>query len=271
MCIKTKSYNQSVPSETKREDVESAFKWATGLIDGDGYISIEWTDLKKTKWVPLLKVTLHLNNARAIYKLKKIFKCGKIRKKGSLITFKVKSQSHWRDRLLPLWEKFPLRSSKYYDVLCVKKALALNQQKQITKQALIHLKLQLKKNQEPSPVWFTALDLDWLAGFVEAQGCFYILKNGQHGFAIGQVYNTYIIEAIHAYFNVPTPLKRRPNYIMLDTKNIITLKLIAAAMNKRLRGIKSFQFTLWQRTLFKQNSFKSLKARQILCRLRNRT
>jgi hypothetical protein len=299
MCIKTKFYNQKVPSETKRKDVESAFKWATGLIDGDGHVGIEWTDAKKTKWAPLLKVSLHLSNARATYRLKKIFQCGKIGKSGSLITFRVRSQSHWRESLLPLWKKFPLRSSKYFDVLCVKYGLALNQLNQITKEnkhmALINLKRQLKKNPcsysygalgisfspcssflslgRPSPVWYlkSALDLDWLAGFIEAEGCFYILKNGQHGFAIGQAYNTYIIEAIHAYFNVAAALKRRPNYTMLDTKNTMTLQLIAASINKRLLGMKSFEFTLWKRTLFKKNTFKSLKARQIISRVRKRT
>ena len=114
------------------------------------------------------------------------------------------------------------------------------------------------------------LDLDWLAGFIGAEGSFYILNNGQHGFAIGQAYDQHIIIRIHRLFNIQSALKNSNHYIMLDTKNTEALYLIANAINGRLLGIKSFEFSLWLRTLRKKNKAKTLKARSIIASIRKR-
>lgn len=287
-----KNVYSNVPSETQREGISAAQKWACGLIDGDGHIGMEWSDRAKTKWVPLLKVSLHIYNARAIYKLKVALGCGNITFDQTMITLRVRKRAHWRDKLLPLWNKFPLRSSKHYDAMCVARALAFDPAKLLKKdeQAMINkLKLVLKQNRTstiPSPIWglcqpyssfsisdkqqlSIALDLDWLAGFIEAEGSFYILQNGQHGFALGQAYNTHIVAAIREFYNIKAALKCKPNYVMLDTKNHDTLQCIAKTMNKRLLGMKSFVFTLWWRTLKKKDKYKSLKARRIIRKIRS--
>jgi hypothetical protein len=54
-ALKIHSKSPSNPSETQREDISSAQRWAVGLIDGDGHMSISWSNSNKTKWVPLLK------------------------------------------------------------------------------------------------------------------------------------------------------------------------------------------------------------------------
>lgn len=104
----------------------------------------------------------------------------------------------------------------------------------------------------------------WLAGFIEAENSFYILNTGQHGFAIGQAYDVYVIAAIHRLFNVQAKLKIRSNYVMLDTKNKQCLLRIAKSINKKVYGLKSFTFSVWLRCLRKNVKKKSLKARQIL-------
>jgi LAGLIDADG endonuclease len=138
---------QKVSSETKREDITSAQKWATGLIDGHGHIGIEWSNSTRTKWVPLLKVSLHGYNARALSKLKKALKCGRITTSQSMITLRVTRIDHWQDQLLPLWTRFPLRGCKHHDVGCVRRALALRQNPDLSKddklKAVTALKCQL--------------------------------------------------------------------------------------------------------------------------------
>lgn len=278
------------PSETQREDITAAQKWACGLIDGDGHIGLEWCNKAKTKWVPLLKVSLSTYNARAIYKLKTILKCGKVTTSQNMITLRVRSRAHWQNILLPLWSHFSLRSSKYYDVLCVRQALNIWTDQRLSKtekqNAILRLKDQLKQNQKttvPCPVWRSRagfdvydqqrlkiiLDHDWLAGFIEAEGCFYILSNGAHGFALGQAYNRHIIFAIHKYYSIRAKLKLRSDYIMLDTKNRGTLEYIAKTMQGRFLGMKSVEFALWLRTLRKQISLKSLDARRIIRQMKS--
>jgi LAGLIDADG endonuclease len=331
-----------VPSETQREDITSAQKWTTGLIDGDGHIGIQWGNKEKTKWSPLLKVSLHVYNARAIYKLKQILKCGKISRHQNMISLRVTREDHWKNLLLPLWDAFPLRSYKHYDVACVRRAMALKYDTRLNLlnklDAVALLKRQLHQNRingKPSPIWEpyitsyallltlcnlsltllplqkqrkgkrqkqrkgkrgkrgkrnkndiekaplpfinankqcleAILDMDWLAGFIEAEGSFYILANGQHGFALGQTYDKHIVAAVHAFYNVRCQLKHRRNYAMLDVKNTSTLLGIGQTLNKKQLGMKSFLFTLWYRTLKKKNTAKSLHVRQIMHRLRQR-
>jgi LAGLIDADG endonuclease len=332
-----------LPSETTREDISSSQRWAIGLIEGDGHIGLEWTNASKNKWVPILKVTLKAYNARAIYKLKQCLGVGKISRSGNKISLRVRSRQLWLSHLIPLFQKFPFRTSKYYDFAIVKKALSIDnfyndclisksacihntKQKQISilntygtdscdckthyKQQIENLKQQLNPKaklhrNQLSPIWnnvlglcsaisppfkvneinfklinmfngvcktrlATLLDNNWLAGFVEAEGSFYILSNGQHGFALGQTYDIYVIAAIHYLFNIKAQLKVRHNYVMLDTKNTCSLFLISNAMDKKLLGLKSFIFSLWLRTLRKKSKAKSLKAKQIINALRSR-
>nr|WVH39668.1 hypothetical protein [Ulva dactylifera] len=266
-----------ISSETKREDINSEQKWAIGIIDGDGHIGLEWANKEKTKYVPVLKVTLHRYNARAVYRLKKILKIGKITYSGDTITYRVRGKRLWHSVLIPLFGKFHLRSMKYEAVLIIKKALYMEQVGNATPNNILKLQQSLdRKTDQVSPIWRNGtglkdiLDLDWLAGFIEAEGSFYILNNGQHGFAIGQAYDQHIIIGIHRLFKIKSALKNRNNYMMLDTKNTETLHLIADAINKRLLGVKSFEFSLWLRTLRKKNKAKTLKAKSIIALIRKR-
>lgn len=227
--------------------------------------------------MPVLKVTLHRYNSRAIYRLKRILGIGKITYSGSTITYRVRSKALWYDLLIPLFSEFHLRSMKYAAVLIIKKALYMAQVGNATPEKILELQQSLdRKTDRISPIWSRGkslqkiLDLDWLAGFIEAEGSFYILNNGQHGFAIGQAYDQHIIIGIHHLFNVQSALKNSNNYIMLDTKNTEALYLIANAINGRLLGIKSFEFSLWLRTLRKKNKAKTLKAKSIMASIRKR-
>lgn len=333
-CNVTK-IDHSNPSETQREDISSAQRWAVGLIDGDGHMSISWSNSNKTKWVPLLKVSLHIYNMRAIYKLKTILKCGQITRHKNMITLRVTKRQLWHDHLIVLFDNFPFRSDKFYDYARVKKMLFLEQTwflkwkslscnrnllinevqslacsfcetfHPIVKEAKVGITpfalakmntLLLRQKQEPrqedksgsgesdkgklSPIAMLAycyaedslriLDRDWLAGFVEADGSFYILANGQHGFALGQANNKILVYLIHSALAIPSELKVRPGYVMLDTKNTSALINLLPVFHHGFLGAKSFEFTLWYRTLIKNHKGKSLKAKQILNTIRNR-
>ena len=266
-----------ISSETTREDINSEQKWAVGLIDGDGHIGLEWTNKDQTKWVPVLKVTLHQYNSRAIYKLKKILGVGSITYSKNTITYRVRKKTLWYSVLIPLFNTFHLRSMKYAAVQVVKKALEMVKGGNATPNTILELQQSInRKSDQVSPIWSNGtnlkktLDLNWLAGFIEAEGSFYILSNTQHGFAIGQAYDRHIIFGIHILFNIKSVLKNQNNYLMLDTKNTESLYLIAEAVNDRLLGIKSFEFSLWLRTLRKKKKAKTLKAKSIIAAIRKR-
>ena len=88
--LKQYKKKNTISSETTREGINSKQKWAIGLIDGDGHIGLEWSNKEKTKWVPVLKVTLHRYNSRAIYRLKKVLGIGKTNHNGSTATYRAR-------------------------------------------------------------------------------------------------------------------------------------------------------------------------------------
>lgn len=308
--------NQASPSETKREAISYAQRWAIGLIDGNGHIGCEWSCKNKIKWSPNLKVSLHIYNAQAIYKLKTILKCGRITKHNNVITLRVRSRNHWYANLIPLFNAFPFRTNKHYDyqlvlkMLYLEKCSYLNDQfrccnrnilihdlrnlyhgyvtkgtnavaSPIIDQAYAHYKsgnlnlnpvgdghknTDLNKNQI-----LTFLDCNWLAGFVEAEGNFYILACGRHGFALGQKLDFELIFLIHYALNIQSKLKIRPNYTMIDTKNRTTCIALGSVFTNRLLGMKGFEFSLWLRTCRKNQTCKSLKAKHIITTMKSKT
>nr|AOC61561.1 putative LAGLIDADG homing endonuclease [Gloeotilopsis planctonica] len=305
-------------SETKREASCSQERWAVGLIDGDGHIGMERAAFQK--WVPCLKVSLAYSNARAIYRLKKILGVGRISRSQNVISLRVRNAAGWK-KLKILFDKFSLRTSKYYHAEMVCQSLELKKtdaacqnSREFVDQTLKSWKDNLKAQRgAPAPVWQVSAELltairsnqgdspefllnafhyfsqnlldqvidpDWLAGFVEASGSFYILKNGQHGFALGQAYNTLIIVAIYKWLQIRSGLKIRGKvlkersgcpYVLLDTKNRKNLLKIAEVFKNRMLGIKSFSFAVWCRTLRKNKTVLSLKARKLLHKINQRS
>lgn len=297
---KVKTHTYLVSSETKREGVSAAQKWAVGLIEGDGHLGLTWSNKEKTNLSPVLKVSLHNYNSRAIYKLKTVLGAGHISRHGNLISLRLRSEKAWWNNVFPLFKTCALRTHKYYDVLIIMHVLSVKRTKthalhsfSYRKQAYFnHCRKLLTQGvkphvSRPSPVWKIhdsvivdvqaaatkipehvlrrALDLDWLAGFVEAEGSFYILNNGRHGFSLGQKHDGIIVAAVHRHFNVSAKLKLRSEYVMCDTTHPTSLQLVARDMHKRLLGMKSFVFTLWARSLRKKkNKSASAVARRVI-------
>ena len=312
-----------ISSETQREAISSDERWAIGVIDGHGHVSMECSNAVLKKWVPCLKVTLHACNARAIYRLKRVLGVGSVTRSGDYINLRVRNLAGWK-KLLILFDKFPLRTDKYYAIEMVKKGLELKRlvqekkvfltyffpgsnacwaarlgqakDREVVHQCLLNWKLRLKSDcGKPSPVWFSLLpllkakgtldnidliaafdnceqalleqilDLDWLAGFAEAEASFYILENGRHGFAIGQAYNQLVVAGIRKRLGIKTRLKIRTlqpglcPYVQSETKDMATLLKIAGLLKGKMLGIKSFTFSVWLRTLRKNNRLKSQK------------
>lgn len=68
---------------------------------------------------------------------------------------------------------------------------------------------------------------DWLCGFVEAEGCFCIRKNGQHSFSIAQKDERDLILAIRLFFQIPNKIQEKSHgMFVIETYNRETLQRI---------------------------------------------
>ena len=255
-------------------------KWVIGLIEADGYIGFNHNGNKK--WIVMLKVSLNKYNARAIYKLKKIIGYGKIHKSGDMITWKITKRDIIKNKIIPMLEKF---GSQYYDMEYLKDAIEiLESSKNINEkhEMLIKLKILSKNNSlRISKVVFSSIkndislkkiDVDpwWLAGFIEGSGSFYINNKLEVIFEISQKYNTFAIWLIHKYLNLENNIKIRKDqsYTVLSIKKKKDIEFLIKLLNKKLLGIKSFEFNLWCKVFKTKKKNKKENIKKLLERIR---
>ena len=276
--------------------------WAIGLLESEGYIGFNLVKINTCLFT--VKVSLKSYNMRAIYKLKKIFGIGKIHKSSDgMVTWKVTRFDQIKTIMLPLLEKYELRSLKAYEVIIMRKALSLyesdisGEEKRIL---LTELKLKNQKN-NISPFWHQKLNLnidesiftiddyinlvpsrevlknlidpDWLAGFVEGDGSFQINNRLQNVFKLGQKYNIFLLLCIHKFLGIESKPKIRKDlsYTMLSTKQPKTLDLIDKLLTGRILGIKSFELRLWKYAKDSEMKHKKERAKFLLNKIRART
>lgn len=90
---------------------------------------------------------------------------------------------------MPIFDKYPLLTSKYFDYTRFKKALYILNNDNMDKEQLMELKNSKKNDNYLSPAWNNILlpltDINilqsimtkpWLVGFIEAEGSFYLVS-----------------------------------------------------------------------------------------------
>lgn len=110
------------PSETTRLVSSSKLEaqWVTGFVDGEGcfFIGINPHPEMTAGYqvLPEFTVVQHERDIQLLYALKKFFGCGVVRRNhGDRMCYRVRSVKHLRERIIPFFEKHPLKSKKRLD------------------------------------------------------------------------------------------------------------------------------------------------------------
>ena len=110
------------PSETTRLVSSSKLEaqWVTGFVDGEGcfFIGINPQPEMKTGFqvLPEFTVVQHERDIQLLYALKKFFGCGVVRRNhGDRMCYRVRNVEHLRQRIVPFFERHPLKSKKRLD------------------------------------------------------------------------------------------------------------------------------------------------------------
>ena len=264
-------------------------QWLVGITDGDGCFGIYH---QNGKWNLSYKITQSRYNLRLLYFIKKQLGVGSITRDINKGQFFIRDRKKFEKILFPIFDKYPLLTSKQFNYLKLKQAFTILHDDTITRdeknKKLFALKDCLLPDNYISPVWKnnlstvktnnTAIILSkpWLIGFVEAEGSFYLVNKDSvrivHGFAITQKLDKIVLEQIKSTLRISSKIKYNKSYYMLDTTNSRAIENIIKYFENTMKGMKSVEFRIWARSYKKNkgNSSKLIEVRNIIRNMRHK-
>lgn len=267
-----------VSTDSSVTSAEQFNHWLVGFTDGDGTFTID--RLVKPNgtitWVLVFKVSQHKRNLQVLHYIKSKLGVGSISEpKDENCSFRIRDREVLRSVVFPIFDSYFLRTVKYFDYSLIKQAastLGLFEAGLITKNDC-DLQMEVIYSQQRtgpaadyrSPVWDNVdlshltfehihlLSTDWLIGFWEAEGSFYITKKGPdryaHGFGLTQKEDGHIQEIIRLIFKGASKVKyNRQGFYSWDSTSKAGTALAMDFFMGRLVGISSQKFSIWWRS-----------------------
>lgn len=203
----SKNLKQIVP-KASRQFIE----WFVGFTDAEGCFYI--SSLKNVNYVTFkFIIELHKDDIEILYKICEILGIGKVSISGDSARFTVNKFEEIVNVLIPIFQKFPLQTTKYLDFTCFLQAImiknkvglkgSLSQQEKdiITqmKESMNTKRLIISEKEENLLNQKVSITKWWLLGFIEGEGTFgykYLVPY----FQIAQhKKNLYVLEAIEEF------------------------------------------------------------------------
>ena len=300
----SKSYKMKTnlfwPSETTRSAFYSMFaknspmnvfsQWLVGMVDGDGTFYFGKTN--KNTWTFCFKVGQSQYNLRVLYFIKKILGVGHITvpsKVSSCAEYRIRDMKHLKEKILPIFDKYPLLTSKQFQYEMFRKSLLVYTDSSMNKDEKEKLLTYYKSQKAPmnyiSIVWKdvneefltveqvqSIMSKEWVVGFTEAEGSFYLVKKGpsriSHCFEITQKKDKIVLKAISVLLDMKVIEKH--TYFSCVTTNQASVHKVIDYFFKTIKGIKSLEYRIWSRSFRKNNSFEELmKIQNMINKIRN--
>lgn len=162
-------------------------------MDGDGSIQVNHWRYKNLQYRLVIKLKYYISNYHMLVTIAKVIG-GKVRISGDNVLWVVDDKKEIIS-IIKIFEEYPLLTSRkicqlqfLIDCLnhsCVSTYLSERNSKYDNR-------LVIKSSVFNIPSYFK----EWLAGFVEAEGCFSLRKNNNHSFSVGQNDDKYLLETI---------------------------------------------------------------------------
>ena len=270
-------------------------QWLVGFTDGDGNFHISRQEANgNIKWNLGFKLTQSTYNLRLLNYVKKELGVGSITKDGYKMQYFIRDIKAIETLLIPIFDKYPLLTKKHFDYIKLKKALYILNDKQLVREEKNKIieKIIISKpnNSYISPAW-KGVDLpltninsvkkvltkNWLIGFIEAEGSFYLTKKDTnrivHGFGLTQKLDNIVLEAIRILLHIKTKVRYKElhNHYILDTNNSRAIENIIDYFKNTMKGVKSFEYRIWARSYVKHkgNYSKLYEIRHTMRELRS--
>lgn len=268
-------------------------QWLVGFTDGDGSFSVLRQD---DKWSLTFKISQNTYNLRALHYIKKELGAGSIfvESRNDMAHFRIRDLKVINEKIFPIFDKYPLLTTKYFNYNIFKEAYIILNDKGLTKldrnNKLESLLLTKPSNVYISPAWDNVtkplinaneankvISKAWLVGFVEAEGSFYLVSKSSnrmvHAFGLTQKLDGIVLEGIRLVLGISTKVvyKEKYTHYILDTTNSRAILNIIEYFNSSMKGMKAVEYKIWSRSFNKNrgNYEKLIKIRDQLRKLRS--
>lgn len=278
------------------ENDEIFHQWLVGFTDGHGTFSINRQN--DHKWSLTFKLSQNTYNLRILYFIKKRLGVGNINiEKNNMANFRIRDRSKLESVIFPIFDKYPLLTTKYFNYLKFKKAysvltnasLSLTEKNEIMNE-IVNLKPPVDYI---SPAWelvdnnvtnfLTAkkvMSKPWLIGFTEAEGSFYLVAKSAnrlvHAFEITQKLDKIVLLAIKYILGISTSIKvTKTGSFSVVTTNSRAIENIIKYFRNTMKGMKSLEYRIWSRSYTKHKgnfiALNNIRKHVRLLRLRRHT
>jgi len=251
------------------QNKEIFYQWLVGFTDGDGTFSIAY---QNGKWSLTFKLSQHEYNLRLLNFIKGRLGIGNINKeiKTKMVNYRIRDRKKLAEVIFPIFNKYPLLTSKYFNYLKFKEAYIILEDTTLTKtqkdELIFNLVKTLPSEDYISPAWGIinnkvsntndankVMSKAWLIGFTEAEGSFYLVNKSKdrivHGFEITQKLDLIVLSAIGYILGIKTTSKK--TYFTVVTTNSRSIENIIKYYNNTMKGMKYFEFRVWVRCYLK--------------------
>lgn len=110
-------------------------QWVVGFVDGEGCFHIGINQNKEMKLkvqvLPEFTVVQHEVDQQVLYALKAYFGCGVVRKNhGTRLCYRVRGHENLLSKIIPFFEKHPLKTRKHVDFEKFRKVVLLMEKRE---------------------------------------------------------------------------------------------------------------------------------------------
>lgn len=267
--IKSADKYSQIANISQRLNVEDPiYAYFVGLIEGDGWFSVS----KKGKYLMYeLGIELHLRDKILIETMKDLLGAGIIKyretdHRSKTVTLSIRSKTDLLEKIIPIFDRYPMLTSKKYDYFRFKDALIKNIK---FSDLLPYYSRDIASMEDKSTVesilnstHFSA----WLIGFIESEGSFSTYKptgrnNLEASFNLAQTNGKLIITAISKYLNftqsINTNNKNSYSIKVASVQSILNVIFFMQNAPVKLLGYKKIQYINWLNEIRKIPKFNS--------------
>lgn len=252
--------NKSTVIKTSSSNTNINFiEWLVGFVEGDGTFTIVSQQRPNGVYhYCMFKVSQSAYNVNLLIYIKNMLNCGDINAKDPQkqnFDYRVVSRADLINKIVPLFNVYPMHSVKYWRYTLFLEALSLNDPYSPRFAELKNVMVNMPLSYE-SPFLYRIPSKSWVVGFIEAEGSFHIIERRErstleHGFNVVQKLDIPILQNIKQILNINakvfTPTK---SYIgsksILSTRRIEDIKFLIEYFNNTMVGVKHIEFVCWR-------------------------